>query len=263
VEATSRLAPGHPAANPTIASLGTVLGVWAHPDDEAYLSAGLMWLARRARNRVAVMTATAGEWGEEGEGGPRLAKTRRRELAASLGELGVVEHHVAGLPDGACANVPFEAGVDLVERWMRYVAPDTIVTFGPDGMTGHPDHRAVSAWTTAAWERSGRRSRLLYATVTPEFHRRWGAVNERIGLWMDGSGPCTPDGELALQVRCEDDLLARKVAALRRHASQVEPLVRAMGDADWSRWFATESFVDATGVLAGTAGRTERAGAAA
>jgi LmbE family N-acetylglucosaminyl deacetylase len=27
--------------------LGTILGVWAHPDDEAYLSAGLMATASR------------------------------------------------------------------------------------------------------------------------------------------------------------------------------------------------------------------------
>ena len=35
-----------------VEALGTVLGVWAHPDDEAFLTAGLMLLARRAGNRV-------------------------------------------------------------------------------------------------------------------------------------------------------------------------------------------------------------------
>ena len=53
------------------------------------------------------------------------------------------------------------------------VRPDTVLTFGPDGFTGHPDHRTVSAWTDLAvrarrghtrgcstrWRRSGRRSR--------------------------------------------------------------------------------------------------------
>lgn len=252
------------AANPTIVGLGSILGVWAHPDDEAYLSAGLMRLARRARNRVAVLTATAGESAQDSTGRARrrVARQRRRELAASLGELGVVEHHVSGLPDGACADVPVEQGVALVERWIRYVAPDTIVTFGPDGMTGHPDHRAISAWTTAAWERSGRRSRLLYATVTPEFHHRWGAVNDRIDLWMDGSGPCTPGDALALQIHCEGRLLDRKVAALRRHASQVGPLIAAMGEHRWTRWFATESFVDAAAVRSGVGHAAEPAAAA-
>ena len=45
------------------ADLGTVLGVWAHPDDEAYLSSGLMAAARDAGHRVVVATATYGERG--------------------------------------------------------------------------------------------------------------------------------------------------------------------------------------------------------
>ena len=43
--------------------LGTVLGVWAHPDDETYLSAGLMAQAVRDGDRVVCITATRGEGG--------------------------------------------------------------------------------------------------------------------------------------------------------------------------------------------------------
>ena len=47
-----------------VADLGTVLGIWAHPDDEAYLSGGLMSIAARDHgNRVACVTATRGELG--------------------------------------------------------------------------------------------------------------------------------------------------------------------------------------------------------
>ena len=46
-----------------ITDLGTVLGVWAHPDDEAYLSGGLMAMARDAGSRVVCVTATRGELG--------------------------------------------------------------------------------------------------------------------------------------------------------------------------------------------------------
>lgn len=234
--------------NPTIASLGTVLGVWAHPDDEAYLSAGLMHLARRAGNRVAVVTATAGERGTDDPSRwpPHwLAVRRRSELRESLAELGVAEHHVLGLADGSCDLLPFDEGVALVEWWMRRVRPDTVLTFGPDGMTGHPDHRAVSRWTTAAWETTGRRSRLLYATVTPEFHRLWGADNDRIGLWMDGAGPNTDAADLALAVECDQGLLERKARAIAAHGSQVGPVVEALGER-WRDWWSTEAFVDAT-----------------
>jgi LmbE family N-acetylglucosaminyl deacetylase len=47
-------------ASPTIPQLGTLLGVWAHPADVAYLSAGHLALARRHGQRVGVVTATYG-----------------------------------------------------------------------------------------------------------------------------------------------------------------------------------------------------------
>lgn len=48
-----------------VAGLGTILGVWAHPDDEVYLSAGVMAAAAAAGNRVVVVTATRGEHGTD------------------------------------------------------------------------------------------------------------------------------------------------------------------------------------------------------
>ena len=82
--------------------LGTVLGVRAHPDDEAYLSAGLMASARAAGNRVVVATATLG--GETGTPDAhrwqpaRLAALRQYELVASLAAIYVQEHLWLGLP---------------------------------------------------------------------------------------------------------------------------------------------------------------------
>lgn len=228
-------------------ALGSILGVWAHPDDEAYLSAGLMALARRSGHRVAVLTATAGEHGiSDPERVPpaRMARIRRLELRASLMALGVREHHVAGHPDGGCASIPLDEGAALVRRWMRRVRPDTIVTFGPDGMTGHDDHRAVSAWVQRAWEDAGRPCRLLHATVTHDFHREWGAWNTRLGLW-GGEPPSTDRADLSVVVDCDDDLLDVKLAALAAHASQTTPLLDAMGEAAYRRWWATEAFVDA------------------
>src|SRR3712207_9387975 len=75
-----------------VAELGTVLGIWAHPDDEAYLSGGLMALARDGGSRVVCVTATRGEQGtpDPEEGPPqRLAGERTRELACCLPVLGV------------------------------------------------------------------------------------------------------------------------------------------------------------------------------
>ena len=89
-----------------INGLGTVLGVWAHPDDEAYLSAGVMAQARASGQRVVVATATYGELGAaDGTPPARLAAIRRHELAASLAVVGVTEHRWLGYADGGCADV--------------------------------------------------------------------------------------------------------------------------------------------------------------
>lgn len=79
-----------------------MLGIWAHPDDTAFLSAGLMAEYRRRGDRVVLVTATLGEHGANDShvAADKLAVVRHAELRDSLGIL------------------------------------------GPDGMTGRPDHRA-------------------------------------------------------------------------------------------------------------------------
>jgi LmbE family N-acetylglucosaminyl deacetylase len=221
----------------------TLLGVWAHPDDEAYLSAGLMAGFRSRGERVVMVTATAGERGtSDPEAWPpaRLAAVRRAELRASLTALGVHEHHVLDFEDGRCGE---RDGSGQIARLMAEVAPDLIVTFGPDGMTGHPDHRAVSAWTTTAWASARPEAELWYATLTPGFHRRWGALNDRAGLWAEQpEPPCTPRGGLAAELRLTDELLDAKIAALRAHASQTRALEALVGPSTFREWWRTEWF---------------------
>lgn len=219
--------------------LGTVLGVWAHPDDEAYLSAGLMSLARDRGQRVAVATATVGEAG--GVRGSR--RLRRREMETSLAAVGVEEHHWLGFQDGRCAQVQPEVGIAAVQRLLRQVDPDTIITFGPDGLTGHPDHVAVGSWVRQAWGNEGRRPVLLHATLTERFHRLWGRLSREAGVWMPGAvPPSVSDTAVALRVTVTGDIARRKLAALRAHASQTDGLRDAVGDATFVSWWAEEAF---------------------
>ena len=229
---------------------GVLLGVWAHPDDEAYLSAGLMALARAAGNRVVVATATKGELGtDDPDAFPpqRLAALREREIAASLAALDVREHRWLGHRDGRLHRVDPARGVRQIRALIDEIQPDTIVTFGPDGMTGHTDHQTICGWVTTAWQQSGQPSRLWYATVTPEFHRDWSDVNAQVGFWFDGTTPpCDPTDELALALPCDEHTLNRKFAALRAHTSQTAPLIEQLGPQRYRRWWSTESFVDAS-----------------
>ena len=226
---------------------GTVVGVWAHPDDEAYLAGGLMATARAAGFRVVCVTATGGERGTpDPQRWPpdRLAAVRAAELARSLEILGVDEHHGLGLPDGGCADLDPAGPVARIAEIIDEVAPDTVLTFGPDGVTGHPDHRTVSAWTGAAFARAARPgTRLLHAAITAEHVRRWAWLHERFGVYDDGYPVVAPDERIALHLALDDAVAARKVAALRAQASQTDGLVAALGVTTYTEWVRRECFV--------------------
>lgn len=229
-----------------IADLGTILGVWAHPDDEAYLSAGLMALARDNGQRVVVATATRGEAGTpDPQLWPprRLGRLREHEVHASLAALGVTEHHFLGYVDGTLPEQDEQEAVARIAAIMVAVQPDTIVTFGPEGMTGHTDHCRVSAWTTAARDRVAVSARLLYATTGEAFADRWEHLNERFNIYMESDLPLrTSPDRIALEIGLDGSLADRKLVALRAQASQTTGLINAMGEPTYRAWTSTESF---------------------
>ncbi len=241
-----------------VTQLGTVLGIWAHPDDEAFLSAGLMAAARDAGQRVVCVTATLGEHGTDDPGGwppTRMARVREREWHASLAALGVTEHHLLGLTDGTCASAPHERIVAHLARIIRVVAPDTIVTFGPDGMTGHEDPPTVPAWASDAHAVAAPEARLLYATTTEDFVRDWEPHRDTFNVFLaDGLPLRTPAAELAVQLRLDAAAVDRKIVALRAQASQTTGLFAALGEERVRRWWSTETFVAADTAHARTPG---------
>ena len=241
------------------AELGTVLGVWAHPDDEAYLSAGLMALARRHGRRVVVVTATAGEHGTDDPvcwPPARLARRRRKEMAASLAAIGVDEHQWLGYGDGACADADEGEAVATIGEIIDAVQPDTIVTFGPDGMTGHPDHSrgvgvddrglGVAAAATPA-------ARLWYATLLPSFHQEWGGLNDddrhlpRRGRRRRRHPRTRPRPSSVATAGWPAARLPRCGPTPARSGRSSRPSARTVYD----RWWAVEAFVDAAHVPAG------------
>jgi LmbE family N-acetylglucosaminyl deacetylase len=213
--------------------LGTILGVWAHPDDEAYLSAGLMALAVDQGRRVVCVTATTGEAGfpdADARSVEERIGIRRAEMAASLAQLGVTEHHWLGFSDGECAKVPNDDAVEIISDLIADVQPDTLLTFGPDGGTGHTDHIAVCRWSTLSCARSASKPRLLYATRPPGWIAKFfGPVESQI-MMVEGMQPeAIPMDQMAVCFTCEGQLLDRKVRALRAQQSQVETLATALG----------------------------------
>jgi LmbE family N-acetylglucosaminyl deacetylase len=233
----------------TPGALGAILSIWAHPDDETYLAGGTMAAARDRGQRVVCASASAGELGTpDPEAWPpdRLGCVRRLEAAAAMSVLGVAEHRIAGFPDGGLADDE-SAGVAWAGRLLDEVAADTILTFGPDGITFHPDHVAVHRWVTAAWRQRGCRERLLYAAWSAEHLVRFGDDYARLGVFMTDARPTgVRASDLDLAVRLGGVELDRKVAALRAMATQTADLIAAVGPARYAAQVAEEWFVTAT-----------------
>ncbi|HXF71854.1 MAG TPA: PIG-L family deacetylase [Actinomycetota bacterium] len=229
-----------------VAALGTILGVWAHPDDDIYLSAGLMAVAARNGQRVVDVTATRGEGGsmdEERWPSATMGEVRTRELLLSLEILGVREHRfLEGLRDVDMQTPLDESGASQVRAIMEEVRPDTVLTFGPEGMTGHEGHKSVSRWTTAAFEACAPPgARLYHATYTRAWADRWLPRLEPFNIFLPGTPPVTPEEELAIAFELPDDVLELKHRAILAHESQVEGLAHVFGD-DFKHAMALEAY---------------------
>ncbi len=228
---------------PYLPALGTVLTVWAHPDDEAYLVGGLLALLTDAGQRAVCVTATRGEAADP-DALPAeraaLAALRTEELEAALAILGVTEHHWLDQPDGGCADVDPTGPVGRLVALLDDVRPDTVITFGPDGFTGHPDHRTVSAWVDRALRGSRVSPRLLHAVAPAE--QVDPALDEDFGVFALGRPRECEGDEAVLRLAVTGATLDRKVEALLRQVSQTGGLVAAVGPARFRAWVSSESF---------------------
>jgi LmbE family N-acetylglucosaminyl deacetylase len=228
--------------------LGTILSIWAHPDDETYLAGGIMAAARDHGRRVVCVTATSGEHGTADPSvwpPERLGRVRRWEAAAAMAILGVTEHHVLGYRDGGLRHDDREA-IEEIGRLIDDVRPDTIVTFGADGMTFHPDHIAIHRWVTAAWWERDCAARLLYATTSTEFLDRFRDDFEKWDMYMTDERPTgVPSSQLSVHGRLDGIDLDRKLTALRAMATQTAGLIGLLGEHDYAEQVREEWFVDA------------------
>jgi LmbE family N-acetylglucosaminyl deacetylase len=127
---------------------------------------------------------------------------------------------------------------------MAEVAPHTVLTFGPDGMTNHEGHKSVSRWATDAFHRHAPPgAHLYYAVQSTTWSEQFLPSLRDLGAFREGAeAPVLPDDEIDLDLVLTGDLLDLKVAAIREHESQVAGLIAAFGESDWSRAMARETF---------------------
>jgi LmbE family N-acetylglucosaminyl deacetylase len=241
-----------------------LLAVFAHPDDESYLCGGTLAHYAAAGLRVALVCATLGEAGDIAE--PVLAAretlpaVREGELRAAAGLLGLADVHLLGYEDGTLAAIRFPEGAERVAACLRAYRPDVVLSFGPEGVYGHPDHVAVHRWTKEALQlyraegdQPGPRPefpRLYYVAPPRSWYRAVSArtrergVPDRYGPRLDVLG--VPD-ELVTTYVVVGAAAAARVAAIRAHRSQLfaDHPFATLPEADLRELFAVEHFTRA------------------
>ena len=229
--------------------------VFAHPDDDTYGVAGSLALHASDELQLTVIMATSGGAGRIAD--PSLAtretlgRVREAEDVASWRALGF-DPDVRFLrhPDGGLARIPREQLVLEVRDLLEETAPEVVVTFGPDGITGHEDHVAIGAVATEAFQAtrtssSGQAfSRLLHNVVPQSSLDRLNELFRERGLEpMDPTQPFmprgVPDRTIGVRVDCSS-VYERKLEAIRCHKTQAE-----LEDVPYDLWpqmLSTESF---------------------
>lgn len=229
--------------------------VFAHPDDDTYGVGGTLAIHAGEDLELTVILTTSGEAGRIYD--PSLATretlgaVREAEDRAAWRALGLdPDLRFLRYPDGGVADVPRE---DLVATYLEALLaarPRVVVTFGPDGITGHEDHVAVGAAATEAFH-AARASgadgfeRLLYTALPGSRLDRLNELLRHRG--MDPIDPAqpfqprgVPDETVGVLVDCSP-VYERKLEALREHRTQGE-----LEDVPFDLWpeiLGSEAFV--------------------
>jgi len=207
----SQVGSSLPASWENSVAARSLLVILAHPDDESYGLGGT--LAKYAADGVAVtlICATRGEAGIDGLTPEEAGLVRERELQVAAAVIGIADVRFMGYRDGKLALADPEAAVDQLVGVMREIRPQVVITFGPDGISGHPDHVAIHQLATLAFDRAALPARLFYLAPSA-------ATEQACGIAPTLE---TPGGSVAgIDVGAH---LVTKVRAMQSHVSQNPP----------------------------------------
>ena len=200
-----------------------VLAVFAHPDDETFRCGGTLALLAQRGAQVCVLCATRGEAGVAGVPPQQAGRIRQAELQCACRALGIQPPRFLSYQDGALQQVDDDTAVAQIAAVVRELRPQVLITWPPDGLSGHADHICVSRWTeqtfqqAAEWEVDA--PAALYHLAVPQ------SVAQALGLTQLHA---LPDDQITLTVDVTP-VWEQKMAAIRCHRTQAggTPILRA------------------------------------
>lgn len=232
-----------------IARLGTILSVWAHPDDETLTAGGIMSAAAQNGQTVAVIHATKGEMGIQDESrwpAERLGDIRAEELAEAMDILGLGEHHWLGYKDGSCNRLDPAKPIEQIKSFIEKYRPSSILTFGPEGMTGHEDHCCVSGWAGQA-AKDYPDVTVYHAVMLRKDYETGLEVSTKHNFFFNiDKPPLVEEDECDVVFKLPDGLLVKKYQALMAMPSQYEKVFNDFDQKTISLMLRDEAFVKAS-----------------
>ena len=226
----------------------SILGVFAHPDDESWILAGVAAKYRAIGIHTYLICATQGEAGNCAEvylaKKRALGEIRKKELQSACRVLGINRPTFLGVRDGKTDDWNIDITLGKIVAIIRKLRPTIIITWEPRGDTGHPDHVMISGLTNKAFHISGRKDihpeqikagltaysalKLYYSAGVPRSlaqpilnsMKKEGVPNKDINeidrLLVD-------DDELVTTVVDISDFTELKLQALSCHKTQIPP----------------------------------------
>ena len=221
---------------------GSILLVFAHPDDESSSAAGTTAKYTQSGVPVDLICATGGEKGTRLDVplDVNTATAREAGLRIASGIIGIRNIYLLGYVDGELGKADTREIADRLIDIMKKVRPEVVITFGPDGISGHPDHIAIGSATTFAFDmltERGEGPRKLYYVTIPE-----SAINEVNDQDIDGV-ITRPDDEVTTIIDISG-YLDIKILALEAHSSQQDArwLANMFRQASETGWANSEFF---------------------
>ena len=204
-----------------------LLAIFAHPDDEVFRCGGTLAMLAQRGVEVHLLTFTSGQAGSCGEPPicrkEELGTVRTAELSCSCRVLGIPSPVILDYEDGRLAEVEAEAGAAIIAAQIHAIRPQILLTWPLDGLSGHPDHAAVSRWTLAAYQQANQAGdahlSALYHLAMPE------SLANELGLKTLHT---LPDRDITVTVDVQP-VWGKKIAAIACHRTQAgeSPILQA------------------------------------
>lgn len=197
-----------------------IVGIFAHPDDEAIGPAGT--LAKLAReHEVTLICVTSGEAsGKTHEEKLEVGETRRAELRKSARILGIKEVIFLGYEDGELKNNSYHDLARDIREKLEEIRPDTLMTFEWRGISGHIDHIAVSLVTTYVFHQLDFTQKLMYFCICREESE---LMHDYFIFFPPGY-----EKEDVHEVVDVSDVWSVKEKAMKAHSSQINDVEKAL-----------------------------------